>query len=90
MSRMLRGTGRCLLSGARNGHTILTILDSGAGEARVTTAQPHGLNQDDNIVVSGTSNAVYNAPWVVNAVSTTQFDLQGAGWSGDSAGGRWD
>ena len=86
-----RGVGMSVpASGPDAAHTILTILDAG-GDAEVTTAGPHGLNELDSIVISGNTVPGYNGANTVGAIgSATTFLLAGNPYTADGTGGTWE
>ncbi len=86
--RLVAATGAPL--GPDAAHTILTVVDDGSGNALFTTAAAHGLIGGETVVISGGSNAAYNAgAQSVDAVPTTTSWITGGGYQGDSTGGSW-
>lgn len=81
-------------------HTILTIDDdaNADGVAQVTTAAAHGLIDNQDVTISGNSNAAYNGAWKAGVAAgdnpLTQFWILNAGlnpiaFAGLGIDGHW-
>jgi hypothetical protein len=70
-------------------HTIVSITDLDPSW-KVTTAGAHGLSDNDNITISGSSNDAYNGSWTsIQVTSATEFVVPFNGGDGDATGGFW-
>lgn len=68
---------------------ITSITDSG-GEALVTTAEAHGLTNEQEISLTNTGNHVYDGSWLTDdytVVNSTSFILGSGLYDADASGG---
>lgn len=71
------------------GHDIISITD-GTIVALVTTAKPHGIAENGEVVISGSSVVAYNSPTTAINVTATTFRAEDLEYTEDATGGRWD
>lgn len=70
-------------------HTIVTITDLNPSW-QVSCSAAHGLSDNANITISGSSNDAYNGDWTsIQVVSATDFIVPFNGGDGDATGGTW-
>lgn len=72
------------LATTETAQTISTISNSGT-TALLTTASAHGLVTGNRVVISGATPSAYNGDYVINVVSSTQFEYTMASDPGASA-----
>jgi len=69
------GTSWITVASTSTAQTISTITRGGTGNltATVTTAAPHNLLSNNQIVVTGASPAQYNGTFIITRINSTQF-----------------
>jgi hypothetical protein len=85
-TQMLRiGNGRVVAGGPTG---VVAVADNGARLVRITTSEPHGYRNGDEVLIQGVAEtAKANGYWRITGVDATHFDLQDSAFAGISGPG---
>lgn len=67
------------------GGSITAFADAGGGQVTVTSSS-HGLNDNDSVTITGTTN--YNGIYTISSTTTNTFEITET-FNGDDATGTW-